>query len=91
MTSFVVQAARRLAGFASNYAYNVMVAASQLANTVFFFGDPDESISGRIGKSIVAGGWAARVPWPGFMRRHWLGSIEQAEGGDNAFDRAERV
>ncbi len=80
MTAFVVGALRRLAGFSVNYAYNVMVATSQLANTVLFFGDPDESISGRIGKSIVAGGWAAHVPWPGFMRRHWLGSIEQAEG-----------
>ncbi len=91
MTAFVVGAMRQLARLTVNYAYNVMVATSQLANTVLLFGDPDESISGRIGKSIVAGGWAARVPWPGFMRRHWLGSIEQAEGGDNAFDRAERV
>jgi hypothetical protein len=77
--------------FLLNYLYNVMVALSQFLNVALFFGDPDESISGRIGKSIAAGGWAARMPWPGFMRRHFLASIEPEEGRDGAFDRRSRV
>jgi hypothetical protein len=77
--------------FFLNYLYNVMVALSQLVNTVLLFGDPDESISGRIGKSIVAGGWAAHVPWPEFMRAHWLASVETEEGGNSAASRSERA
>lgn len=73
-----------------NYIYNLHVALSQLANTLLG-GDPDESLSGRIGKSIEAGGWAARVPWPAMVRRHWLASIEPDEGGNNALRRRERV
>ena len=74
-----------------NYLYNVMVAVSQLANVVLFAGDPDESISGRIGKSLLAGGWASQVPWPEFMRTHWLASVELDEGGDSAASRRERA
>lgn len=74
-----------------NYLYNVMVATSQFLNVVFFGGDPDESISGRIGKSIVAGGWAAQVPWPSFMRRHWLASVELDEGGNSVAGRQVRL
>lgn len=73
-----------------NYLYNLHVALSQLAN-VLIGGDPDESLSGRIGKSIAAEGWAARVPWPAMVRRHWLASIEPDEGGNNALRRRERV
>jgi hypothetical protein len=74
-----------------NYLYNVMVATSQFLNVVFFGGDPDESISGRIGKSILSGGWASNVPWPNFMYFHWIGSIECDEGGNSVADRRERL
>jgi hypothetical protein len=77
--------------FFFNWVYNQHVVVSQAVNAFVFFGDPDESVSGRIGKSIISGGWASRVRWPAWMRRHWLGSIEQTEGGNNAFDRSERV
>lgn len=73
-----------------NYLYNLHVALSQLINTLLG-GDPDESLSGRIGKSIAAGGLAARVPWPAVLRRHWLASIEPDEGGNSARGRQERV
>lgn len=76
--------------WALNYLYNVHVALSQLANTLLG-GDPDESISGRIGKSIQAGGWAAQVPWPSFARTHFLASIETDEGGNSALRRTDRV
>jgi hypothetical protein len=48
-------------------------------------------LSGRIGKSLVAGGWAARVPWPALLRRHWLAAIEPDEGGNSARARRERI
>lgn len=73
-----------------NYLYNLHVALSQLAN-VLIGGDPDESLSGRIGKSILADGWAARVPWPAVLRRHWLAAVELDEGGNSARGRRERV
>ena len=73
-----------------NYLYNVMVALSQLLNVIFLFGDPDESISGRIGKSYKAGGWAAKVPWPAFMLNHWVASVETDEGGNSVTKRTSR-
>ena len=74
-----------------NYLYNVMVAVSQLANVVLFAGDPDGSISGRIGKSLLAGGWASQVPWPKFMYDHWIASIERDRGDNNAWSRKDRL
>lgn len=76
---------------ALNYSYNIMVALSNLVNTVIFFGDPDESCSSRIGKSISQNTWASKVPWPSFMKSHFLNSIETDRGSSNAFDRTTRV
>lgn len=70
-----------------NYLYNVMVAISQLFNVVVLLGDPDESTSGRLGKSIVSGGLASKIPWPGFMKRHFIASIETDRGRNSAFKR----
>lgn len=72
-----------------NYLYNLATALSQLLNTLIG-GDPDESLSGRIGKSLMKGGWAARVPWPGFLRDHWIGSVEPDEGKNSTWHRTER-
>lgn len=73
-----------------NYFYNVATVLSQAINTIVFLGDPDESLSSRIGKSVEAGGWASRVPWPGFVRRHLIRSIERDRGDDGALTRDER-
>jgi hypothetical protein len=35
-----------------------------------------QTISSRIGESIKAGGWAARVPWPDWFRAHCLAAVE---------------
>lgn len=72
------------------YGYNLMVAGSQLANALSG-GDPDESISGRIGKSIVRGGLGGRIPWPKFARDHFVASIEADEGRNSAGKRSEFV
>jgi hypothetical protein len=79
------------ARFAWNWVYNIHVIGSQALNVFFLFGDPDESTSGRIGKSILREGLASRVPWPGFLRRHWLAAVERDEGQDSASGRLETV
>jgi hypothetical protein len=73
------------------WAYNLFVAASQLASA-FLLGDPDESISGRIGKGLRAGRWWAQ-PFrlvPPFAR-HCLASIEDDEGANSAAKRKDFV
>jgi hypothetical protein len=70
-----------------NYLYNIMVALSQLFNVLVLLGDPDESTSGKLGKSIVAGGVASKIPWPGFLKRHFIASIETDRGRNSAFKR----
>jgi hypothetical protein len=66
---------------------NVLVAVSQLANAVLL-GDPDETLSSRVGKRHA---WAARIIdrlfW--FDRRHCARVREDDEGreGLNAADR----
>ena len=74
-----------------NYLYNIMVALSQLFNVVVLLGDPDESTSGKLGKSIVGGGVASKIPWPGFMKRHFVASIEPDRGENSAFKRDQIV
>jgi hypothetical protein len=73
-----------------NYAYNLFLNASQTMNTITG-GDPDESISSRIGKSIKRGGLASRIPMPGFARRHFEASVELDEGGNRAGKRETRI
>lgn len=77
--------------FIRNYAYNVFVSLSQLANTALLFGDPDETVSGRIGKSIAAGGFWSHVPLPAFLLRHFLQSVEPDRGSNSARKRKEIV
>jgi hypothetical protein len=72
------------------YFYNLGVAASQLANVMLLAGDPDESLSGRIGKGLAANRWWARAfrLWPAFAR-HCMASVEAEEGGASAAKRQE--
>ena len=73
-----------------NYLYNLMLAASQFCNTLAG-GDPDESISSRLGKNIARKGWASRVQWPRWLRVHFVRSVERDEGKDSAARRKTRV
>jgi hypothetical protein len=77
--------------FLLNYVYNVGSSLSQLINVVVLFGDPDESLSGRIGKSIRRGGLMARLPWSDWFLKHWFAAIEDEEGGNSALDRPKRI
>jgi hypothetical protein len=77
--------------FVKAWAYNVFVALSQLGSAILF-GDPDESISGRIGKGLRTRAWWAQ-PFrlvPPFAR-HCLASIEDDEGANSASKRREFV
>jgi hypothetical protein len=71
-----------------NYLYNLGVLASQAVNTIVLFGDPDESLSGRLGKR-----WHRRQPpaWlPPWFVRHCRASVEWDEGGDSTIRRNRR-
>ena len=56
------------------YLLAVLIGIDVLSNALLA-GRPYQTISCRIGESITAGGWAARVPWPGWWRRHCLCAI----------------
>ena len=58
----------------AGYLLGIAIAVDILANALLG-GEHYTTISCRIGESIEAGGWAARVPWPGFLRRHFIGSV----------------
>lgn len=52
---------RRALGLPGRWAYRSLVAVDQLANAVLLFGDPDETISSRLGKLKLRHGGA--IPW----------------------------
>ncbi len=74
----------------ANWAYNIHVAASQAVNSALLFGDPDESLSGRIGKAALRGArwaqWLDRLAW-----HHFILSVEADEGAASAATRTVRV
>jgi hypothetical protein len=59
------------------YALTVLLAFDAFVNALFG-GRLYDTISARVGRSILFGGWAARVPWPGFARRHFLWAADAA-------------
>lgn len=73
-----------------NYLYNALCWLSQGANALLLGGDPDESLSSRIGKSIRAGGTWSMVPLPSLLKSHFLWSIEDDRGTNSAAKRASR-
>lgn len=86
----ITGSARRAGIVVLNYLYNLGTMLSQAINVVLFLGDPDESCSSRLGKSIEAGGWASRLPWPAAFRSHFVRSIEPDRGHNGALTRSVR-
>lgn len=72
------------------YLWNVLIAIDQFFNALLG-GDPDETISGRMGRWHSMGGWRAKVAMPVcwllniFDRGHCEDSIEEQEGHDDIF------
>lgn len=68
------------------YIWNVLISIDQLINTVVFFGDPDETMSSRMGKHLAK----HDCPFCNFMckllnliqKDHCVKSIESDEGKD---------
>lgn len=58
------------------YIVAVLIGVDVTANALIG-GRKYQTISSRIGESIRAGTWAARVPWPAWFRAHCLGAIER--------------
>lgn len=68
----------------SKYIHNILISLDQLAN-VLLFGDPDETISSRLGRNYQ-GSWMERfVDWMFRKQKdhHCEGAIEQDEGRDS--------
>jgi hypothetical protein len=57
-----------------NYIVGIGIGLDVLANALLA-GDHYTTISCRIGESIKAGGWAAHVPWPAWLKQHFLGAV----------------
>ena len=70
------------------YLWNVLIAIDQLFNALLL-GDPDETISGRMGRWHTLGGWRAKVAMPVcwflnlFHTDHCKDSMEDDEGKDD--------
>lgn len=58
----------------SYYALGVLLGIDILINALLG-GQHYQTVSCRIGDSIMADGWAARVPWPAWFRSHCLESV----------------
>lgn len=59
------------------YIQGILIAVDILANAIAG-GDHYTTISCRIGENIQADGWCAHVPWPNWLRQHFLDSVYQA-------------
>jgi hypothetical protein len=82
------------------YLKNLLLAIDQLANTIIA-GDPDETISSRIGR--IKRDFNGRIPWrrpvfrvtdrflDGLDRNHSIDSIELDEGDAGCLDRPRRT
>lgn len=68
------------------YLWNILISIDQLINTVLFFGDPDETMSSRMGKHLAK----HDCPFCNlmckflnlFQKDHCVKSIEADEGKD---------
>lgn len=72
----------------AKYILNILIALDQLLNTILF-GDPDETISSRVGKRRHLRGWK-QLSWLidklfFWEKYHTENSIEKDEGRDDLF------
>lgn len=72
--------------FVLNYVYNLVAGFSRLFNAVIG-GDPAETLSSRLGKSVVAGGWASHAPLPWWLRAHFVACIDWSVGRNTVVGR----
>ena len=64
-------------GTLRSYAKAVFVGFDVLVNALLG-GRPYQTLSCRVGESIMSNGWAARVPWPRGWIDHFLDSVHEA-------------
>lgn len=60
---------------AGGYLLAVLIGLDVTANALLG-GRKYQTMSSRIGESISAGTWAARIPWPAWFRVHCLKAVE---------------
>lgn len=56
------------------YLLAVLVAFDVMLNALTG-GRPYQTLSARIGENIKRGGWASHVPWPAWLKAHFLGAV----------------
>ncbi len=59
------------------YLKAVFVGFDVLINAVVG-GRPYQTLSCRVGESILEGGWASRIPWPRRLKLHFIHSVHLA-------------
>lgn len=86
----------KFTAYLTQYTWNLLISLDQLANVLFFLGDPDETVSSHIGRVKRRNG--GRVPRHRVVMRlldkilekidpgHSIDSIEEDEGGDGLVD-----
>lgn len=60
------------------YVLAVLIGLDVLANACLG-GRAYQTVSSRLGENMRAGGWASRLPWPGWWTRHCLGAVYTTE------------
>jgi hypothetical protein len=58
----------------SRYVLAVLIALDILINALTG-GEEYTTLSCRIGESLQAGGWASFIPWPNWLRQHFLDAV----------------
>jgi hypothetical protein len=81
----------KVKAFLIHYMWNVLIAIDQLCNAILL-GDPDETISSRLGKHLIK---RPGCPFCSlvckflnlFEKNHCIGAIEEDEGKDDLVDK----
>lgn len=61
----------------ARYVLAVLIAIDILINALLG-GEAYETLSCRLGLSILHDGWASKVPWPEWLKKHFLKSVFEA-------------
>lgn len=56
------------------YLRTVAISVDIMANAVIG-GEPYQTLSCRVGVSILGGTWASRIPWPDWLHKHFVEAV----------------
>lgn len=70
---------QKLLSLLIRYLLAVLIGLDVLINAILG-GEPYQTVSARIGLSIQNKGWAYYIPWPQFLKNHFLQSVSRIIG-----------